>query len=138
VRPRRSRPGLPRRGKFQAVKLFGLTFAQSAAEAFDAVVGTDKSMCIHQVLVDRRVVRLARNWASMNARWGSQVELLMGLSRWPGWGNLIGCAVATRGICLEFLYAFGIGADGLSVNSCDTFNLAVAGVGLQQCCDGCL
>jgi hypothetical protein len=42
------------------------------------------------------------------------------------------------GICLELLYAFGIGAYGFAINASDAFNLAVAGVGCQQCCDGCL
>jgi hypothetical protein len=36
------------------------------------------------------------------------------------------------GICLEFLYAFGIGANGLSINFGYTFNLAVARARLQQ------
>ena len=40
---------------------------------------------------------------------------------------MIGCAGGhPGGICLEFIYAFGIGANGLSINSGDAFNLAVA------------
>ena len=45
-------------GKFQTVELFGLTFAQAAAEAFDAVVGAGKSMAVDQVLLDDGVVSL--------------------------------------------------------------------------------
>jgi hypothetical protein len=50
----------------------------------------------------------------------------------------VGAVGLPGGICLELFYAFGIGANGLSVNSGDTFNLAVAGVGGQQRGDRCL
>ena len=57
--------------------------------------------------------------------------------RWRGWGNLISCGSGFTGghpgrVCLESLLAFGVGANGLSVDSGDTFNLAVTGVGRQQ------
>jgi hypothetical protein len=51
----------------------------------------------------------------MNSRWGSQVEVV----------TLAAAGGHPGGICLELLHAFGIGAYGLSVNSSDTFNLAV-------------
>jgi hypothetical protein len=118
--------------------LLGFVFAQAASKTFDGVVGTGKSMAVDQVLVDGHVVALEAQLGFDEFPVGlAGGGRYLGCSRWPGWGNLIGCAIWCAGghpggICLELLHAFGIGAYGLSVNSGDAFNLAVAGVGRQQ------
>lgn len=103
-------------------------------------------MCIDQLLVDGRVVALEPQLGFDEGPVGlTGGGRRLGHHRWPGWGNLTGCVIWCAGghpggICfdLEFVYAFGIGAYGLAINTGDTFNLAVAGVGRQQGQKGCL
>ena len=97
-------------------------------------------MAVDQVLVNRRVVALEAQLGLDKFPMGlADGARRLGRSRWPGWRSLIGRAIWCAGghpggICLdlELLHAFGIGTYGLAINSSDAFNLAVAGVGLQQ------
>ena len=91
-------------------------------------------MLVDQILVEGRVVALEAQLGFDEGAVGLAARSRqLGLSRWPGWGNLIGCAGGhPGGISLELLYAFDMGAYDLAISCGDTFNLAVTGVGLQQ------
>jgi len=126
--------GLFAGGKLQTVKLLGFAFAQPTSKTFDAVVSAGKTMVVHQVLVDGHVVSLEAQLGFDERAVGFAVGgRYPDWSRWPGWRNLIGlglwCAGGhPGGICPERLYAFGIGANGLAINSGDALNMSVAGV----------
>lgn len=67
-------------------------------------------------------LRLSRNWASMNSRWGSHREVAAGTAA----GGHPGAVCGLGGKALL------VGTDGMAGDARDPFDLTLAGIGLQQ------